>query len=136
MGPHRGGTMSTGGELAVKEPESLAKRWDLTVDEVIAQAEKIRQLMARGMQQGHHYGKIPGSAKPSLFKAGAEKLCILFRLDPQYASTERWDGPHVFVKTVCTLWHITSGLRMGSGEGYCSTQESKYAWRRAERACP
>ena len=122
--------------LAKPEPQALAYRHELTVEEILAQAEKIKRAMQQAMEEGVHYGTIPGTPKPTLYKAGAEKLNLLFRLDPQYQSTEHYVGEHLTVKSVCTLWHIPTGQRFGSGEGSCSTRESKYAWRFTKRVCP
>lgn len=121
---------------AVQDQQGLAYRHELSVDEVVAQVYKIQAVTQRAMTEGIHYGKIPGTPKPTLLKAGAEKLCLTFRLDPQYTSLEEHDGRHLTVKSVCTLWHIPTGQRMGSGEGSCSTKESKYAYRQARRVCP
>ena len=109
---------------------------ELTVDQVVDQVRKIQDVMSKAMKDGEHYGVIPGTKKPTLLKPGAEKLCLLFRFDPQYESTERYDGDHLTVKSKCTLFHITTGIRMGSGEGSCSTKESKYAYRNAALTCP
>lgn len=109
---------------------------ELSVVEVLAQVEKIQTLMQKAMKENEHYGKIPGTPKPTLLKAGAEKLCLMFRLDPQYEITETRDGNHLTITSRCTLYHVTSGLRMGSGMGSCSTRESKYAYRKGERTCP
>lgn len=109
----------------------------LTVQDVQSQVNLIQHVMRQVMQKGEHYGVIPGTGtKPTLLKAGAEKLCLTFRLDPQYESTERYDGAHLHVKSKCTLFHIPSGQRFGSGEGSCSTRESKYAYRQGSRKCP
>ena len=107
-----------------------------SVEELIAQVQKIQTLMDKVMKDGEHYGVIPGTQKPTLLKPGAEKLCLLFRLDPQYESVDSHDGQHLTIKSSCTLWHIGSGLRMGSGQGSCSTKETKYAFRHAARKCP
>ena len=117
-------------------PRDLAFRHELTVEEILAQAGKIARVMEQAMEEGVHYGTIPHTPKPTLYKAGAEKLNLLFRFDPQYQSVELREGEHLTVKSVCTLWHIPTGLRFGSGEGSCSTRESKYAWRKGERKCP
>jgi hypothetical protein len=122
--------------LARQEPQALAYRHELTVEEVLAQADKIKQAMHKAMEEDVHFGTIPGTPKPTLFKAGAEKLCLLFRFDPQYQSAETYVGEHLAVKSVCTLWHIPTGQRFGSGEGSCSTREAKYAWRFTKRVCP
>lgn len=129
--------MATPEAIAVRDPQQLASRYEFSVEEIIAQAQKIEDVMKRAMKEDVHYGTIPGTPKPTLYKAGAEKLLLLFRLDPQYHSTENYEeGGHLIVKSVCTLYHITTGQRFGSGEGSCSTRESKYAWRFSKRACP
>lgn len=121
---------------AVQEQQGLAYRHELSVDDLISQVQKIQQIMAKVMKDGEHYGKIPGTDKPTLLKAGAEKLLFVFRLDPQYQSDDAHDGKHLTIKSICTLWHIPTGLRMGSGQGSCSTKETKYAYRIAKRKCP
>ena len=125
------------GELVRQEPQALAYRHEMSVEEVVARVTKVRELMRQAMHEGVHYGKIPGTDKPTLLKPGAELLNLLFRLDPQYQSTELWDGEgHLTIKSICTLFHIPTGQRLGSGEGSCSTRESKYAFRHAKRKCP
>ena len=109
---------------------------ELTVQQVMAQVVKVQELMKQAMVKDEHYGVIPGTNKPTLLKAGAEKLCLMFRLDPQYSVHEIREGEHLTITSTCTLYHITSGARMGSGMGSCSTRESKYAYRKAERICP
>jgi len=116
-------------DLARQEPQALAYRHELTLEEIVSQAKKITDVIRTAMEEGVHYGRIQGTQKPTLLKPGAEKLCLLFRLDPQYQSVETFSGEHLSVKSVCTLWHIPTGQRFGSGEGSCSTLESKYAWR-------
>ena len=109
----------------------------LTVSDLRSQVNLIQHVMKEVMQNGHHYGVIPGTGtKPTLLKAGAEKLCLTFRLDPQYEATEQYDGAHLTVVSRCTLFHITTGQRFGSGMGSCSTKESKYAYRAATKKCP
>lgn len=123
--------------LPPERQQAVAIRHEMTVEELIGQVAKIQQVMQAVMKKDEHYGVIPGTTpKPTLLKAGAEKLCLLFRLDPQYESFESWDGAHLTVKSRCTLYHIPTGERRGSGEGSCSTKESKYAYRQGKRACP
>jgi hypothetical protein len=109
---------------------------ELSVQQVIDQAAKIQEVMHAIMKRDEHFGIIPGTKKPSLLKAGAEKLCLVFRLDPQYSIIEKSDGDHLTVFSTCTLYHIPTGNRMGSGMGSCSTKEQKYAYRQSNRACP
>jgi hypothetical protein len=109
----------------------------LSLVDIKAQVNLIQHVMKEVMQENQHYGIIPGTGtKPTLLKAGAEKLCLTFRLDPQYEIEQKQDGKHLTIMSKCTLWHIPSGQRYGSGMGSCSTLESKYAYRTSARKCP
>lgn len=109
----------------------------MTLKQVKGQVQLIQQVMREVMKKGEHYGVIPGTGdKPTLLKGGAEKLCLTFRLDPEYETIEQWDGEHLTIRTKCTLYNIVTGQRMGSGMGSCSTKESKYAYRNSGRKCP
>jgi hypothetical protein len=59
------------------------------------------------MKEGTHYGTIPGTPKPSLWKAGAEVLCMTFRLAPLLESRVTVDDPEA-------EWSYTSFKRDGS----------------------
>lgn len=120
------------GEIEVINPTNGA----LSIGDLREQVNLIQHVMKEVMQDGEHYGVIPGTKKPTLLKAGAEKLCLVFRLDPQYETTERTEGTHLTVVSKCTLFHIPTGKRLGSGMGSCSTRESKYAYRQASKKCP
>ena len=122
--------------VAVPEVRSIATIHEFGVDDVVAQVTKIQRVMEATMKAGEHYGVIPGTEKPTLLKPGAEKLCLTFRLDPQYEVTSTMDGGHLTVLSRCTLYHIPTGMRLGSGMGSCSTKETKYAYRQAKRVCP
>ena len=109
----------------------------LSVQDVQSQVNLIQHVMRQVMQKDQHYGVIPGTGtKPTLLKAGAEKLCLTFRLDPQYEIEQKYDGNHLTIISKCVLHHIPSGQRFGSGMGSCSTKESKYAYRTGGRKCP
>ena len=109
----------------------------LTVTDVREQVNLIQHVMREVMKKDEHYGVIPGTGtKPTLLKSGAEKLCLTFRLDPQYDVTERHEGQHLTITSKCTLFHIPTGQRFGSGMGSCSTREAKYAYRQQAIKCP
>ena len=57
---------------------------NIAVQDIRNQVGAIQKLMKEVMQDGTHYGKIPGTGKPSLWKAGAEKIIMLFQLAPDY----------------------------------------------------
>lgn len=89
------------------------------------------------MEEGLHYGRIPGIAKPSLWKPGAEVLCAGFQLIPRYE--EHFDdlpGNHLRVRVKCSLFHVVTGRQEGESIAICSSLESKYRYRQQERVCP
>jgi hypothetical protein len=110
---------------------------ELSIDDIVKRVEKVKEVSKRVMQDGHHFGLIPGVKKPSLLKPGAEILCLTFRLGPEFDIHEAdlGDG-HREYRVKCTLVHTPTGTRVGDGHGSCSTRESKYAWRQGERRCP
>ena len=71
--------------------EDTTIRLELTAEELIQQSKKILQIKEKAMKEGVHYGIIPGTHKPSLWKPGAERLCKAFRLEPQFETTSRDD---------------------------------------------
>jgi hypothetical protein len=123
---------------AVRSSEAIVARGEISVEEVVAQKEKIRDVMDAVMTRGIHYGLIPGVSKPSLFKPGAEAINVALRLAPHYDSEKIWhEGTeHLTVISKCTLKHIPTDLTIATGEGLCTTKEDRYATRQGERTCP
>lgn len=117
-------------EITVQDAiETSMTAW--TPKEVMAQVNAIQQLMRDGMKEGEHWGPIPGTnSKPVLFKPGAEKLCLMFRLAPKFTIEEKDLGNgHLNINVRCSLQHINTGKFWGEGVGSCSTMESKYRYR-------
>ena len=57
----------------------------LDVVQVKGQIQLVQDVMRGVMQKGVHYGQVPGCGPtPTLLKAGAEKLCLTFRLAPDF----------------------------------------------------
>lgn len=122
---------------AVRASEAVIAKGEISVDEIVAQRDKIVDVMSRAMKEDVHYGKIPGVNKPTLLKAGAEVLNQTLRLAPDYESDKMFhDDGHLTVTSKCTLRHIPTGLVIASGEGLCSSRETKYAYRQGKRTCP
>lgn len=104
---------------------------ELSVADVRAQVNKVQELMKSIMQKDVHYGVIPGTGKkPSLLKAGAEKLCFTFRFSAEF-SVQKTDLPneHREYEVICTLRNAGGGL-VAQGVGSCSTMEKKYRIRK------
>ena len=84
-------------------------------DELQKQVNAIQRAMQQVMQLEVHYGKIPGCGdKPSLFKPGAEKICLMFRLIASF-EIRRSDlaGGHREYEIVCTLKDLRGQGRAG-----------------------
>lgn len=100
-----------------------------TSADVRTQIVKIQECMRENMKDGVHFGIIPGTPKPSLWKPGAEMLCTLFHIAPSYREERVATDDGVEFHFVCVGTHQESGVIMGEGVGSCSTDESKYRWR-------
>lgn len=108
-----------------------------TAAELGERLQTIESAMDDQMKEGVDYGKVPGTDKPALFKPGAEKLSVLFKLDVQPRSSKTWGpGDHLTVITQATVFDIASGARIGFGEGLCTSREKKYGLRKQDRRCP
>lgn len=115
----------------------MVARSEVSVEDVVAQREKIQEVMKAVMREGVHYGRVPGVSKPTLLKPGAEVLAVTFRLASSYRSERTFhDGDHLTVVSRATLTHIPTALVIAEGEGLCTTREKKYRWRQGERTCP
>lgn len=95
------------------------------------------------MVDGTDFGKIPGTSKPTLLKPGAEKLTSFFGLRPRYELVESvtdWTGaahggePFFYFLYRCSLWRGDTCI--AEADGSCNSFESKYRYRKSERACP
>lgn len=101
----------------------------------------IHSLMKEVMQENQHYGLIPGcGSKPSLLKAGAEKLCFMFRLRPviNLAADVQFNpmpNGHMEYRVICHILNV-DGLELATGLGSCSTLETKYRWRFGKQSNP
>ena len=111
----------------------------------VQRREVVVAFMQQIMQAGTDYGMIPGIDKPSLAKAGAEKLVNFFGLEPIYDTVQEiidWTGaehggePLYYVKYRCRL--LKDGRVFGSCEGSANTWEQKhrYRWLSSDRIPP
>src|SRR5581483_8075482 len=68
---------------------------------------------------------------------GAEKLTTTFRLAPLlHVEARELANGHREYQVRCTLVHIPTARVYGEGVGSCSTLESRYRYRTADRTCP
>lgn len=109
-------------ELTVVKP--------LSASEIRERKNLIKQVMDSIMKRDVHYGVIPGTKKPTLYKAGSETILSTFHIavDPLVEDLSTADEIRYRVKVRGVL---PDGTLVGSGVGECSTSEEKYRWRAA-----
>lgn len=90
----------------------------------------IRQVMANVLEEGKDYGKIPGTDKPTLFKPGAEKLCLTFALAAAQPTVEDLSTADAVRYRVHVPIEAPDGRVLAVGVGEASTDEEKYRWRK------
>lgn len=111
-------------------------------DALIAYQAK-KDLIDGIMRDGVDYGVIPGTNKPTLLKAGAEKATSFFGLSTRFkdaGTVEDWTGeahggePFFFYRLTCELWR--GDFFVASADGSCNSWEKKYRYRSSSRVCP
>lgn len=106
---------------------------EMSVQEISAQSLKIHHVLEAVMQEDIHYGQIPGTPKKTLYQAGAEKICMTFRLAPRYEVDDLSEPHNNFYRyrARCSVITISEGRFVGSAMGEASTLEEKYQWEKA-----
>lgn len=102
---------------------------------------EFQEFVREYLVEGEDFGTIPGTAKPTLLKPGADKLCELYGLADDFTIESRREDytadPPLFDYTLkCTLTTRRDGRLVGTGFGSCNSWEGKYRWRDSRRKCP
>ena len=119
--------------------EEYRPRILMAPDEAKAQDEALRAAMSAVLREGTDFGTIPGAAKPSLFKPGAEKLLQWFGFGHRMecVDTERaTDGTRIGVTYRCTVIKAMPDGReitVAECEGYAGYDEDRF-YQSAEQA--
>jgi hypothetical protein len=121
----KGGSM-TQETLVVRD-----ERLPLTAKEVKASVQLIQEVMKAVMKPDTHYGKIPGTDKPTLYKAGAEKILSTFKIGVEPIVEDLSTADEARYRVTAKGFSIVTGLAVGSGVGEASSNEEKYKWRKA-----
>ena len=100
------------------------------VHQVQATIQKIANFQAivqKTLKDGHDYGVIPGTEKPTLLKPGAEKILMLLGLTSEFEVTERvqdYDKGFFAFTVKCVL--SRGGIKITEGVGHANTREKRY----------
>lgn len=126
-------------------PSALVKPdYGIDVNRVVAMRSAVEEVISKVLREGEHFGALPGvqgkdgkKPKKMLFQPGAEVLCQVFRLRPQYEElsvVERDD--FISLKLKCKLFNSVTGEQVGEAIGSANSREDKYASQVAAKLCP
>lgn len=125
--------MSKENEVAIQPyPEHLRTPGPLEFRDVRRNTQLVKQALEQVMKKDVDYGTVPGCGdKQGLFKAGAEKLMLMFKLGCFVEAKNESDNPDVIKYVTKTrIVHLPTGIELGTGVGSASTEEEKYKWRK------
>jgi outer membrane biosynthesis protein TonB len=109
----------------------------LSIDELSARLKFVRDVMRQEMKEGTDYGVIPGTGqKPTLLQPGAQKLLLTFNLTEEVKKEVLREYPDMHREYEFTVTVCAANGKRWDGVGTCSTLETKYRYRKAERVCP
>jgi hypothetical protein len=113
---------------ALAQPQASGR---MAVADIISHVALVQEVMRTVMKPELHYGVIPGTDKPTLYKQGAEVLCMAFRVADSYQVEDLSTADVVRYRVTCTGVHQMNGIVLGTGMGEASSGEEKYKWRKA-----
>jgi hypothetical protein len=102
----------------------------LSIAQMQSRSMLIRQVMANVLEEGKDYGRIPGTDKPTLYKPGAEKLCLTFALAAAEPIIDDLSTSDASRYRVSVPIKNTEDRVLAVGIGSCSSDEEKYRWHR------
>ncbi len=111
-------------------PNSLAIIDTVEIQQVQATMNKItqfQQVIQKTLHQGHDFGIIPGTDKPTLLKPGAEKILMMMGLRSEFEivdSTRDFEKGFFQYQVRCRL--LKGDMVITEGLGACNTRERKY----------
>lgn len=124
-------------EALVVRDDAAALMPVMSIQTATERYKTIVEYVGKLMVEGTDFGKIPGTERATLLKPGAEKLCTLFGLSKRFSivkEVEDWDNGFFYYLYRCGLYR--GEYLIAEGDGSCSSRESKYRWRNAQRVCP
>ncbi len=120
-----------GSNAALIEVKQELPAKPLSAAEIRAQVNLIQEVMQAVMKEGEHYGVVPGTKKPSLWKPGSEKLLSTFRIAIEPIIEDLSTDDVARYRVTARATSMATGAHLGSGVGEASSNEEKYKWRRA-----
>ncbi len=131
-------------------PAIWSPTFAVAIDEMVARVEAKHDFFRRVMREGDHYGTLPGgSAKQVLLKPGAELLLASMGLFVELSDAEPpvrdYGGDAeegiISYRRRARIYRQTGPqeherMLVAQAEGFCTSRETKYRYRDAQRRCP
>ena len=117
---------------------SLIEGNDITsVSNTLKKIAQFQAVVQSTLKKDHDFGIIPGTPKPTLYKAGAEKVNMLMQVSPEYNFLDRtmdFEKGFFNYEIQCTLFRnivqdgVLIKLPVAQGVGSCNNMEKKFRW--------
>ena len=97
------------------------------LERMIEHTQAMAAIVKKAMTEGHDYGVIPGTRKPSLYQPGADKLLTAFALYAKPRMIESVVTAEFVSRTfVVDVYHRESGSLIASCAGSCNSAEDRF----------
>lgn len=94
---------------------------------MIEHTRAMARIVKEAMTEGHDFGVIPGTKKPSLYQPGADKLLTAFSLYAKPRLLESTVTPEFVSRTyTIDVYHRDSGALIASCAGSCNSAEDRF----------
>lgn len=117
-------------------PQKAIEQWKSPL-QIKDRIEAIQRLMKEVLKPGTaknefsgDYGIVPGTKKPSLWKSGSEQILAMFQIAVEPVVEDLSSSDCYRFRVTTRLTNVLTGEFLGAGIGECSTDETKYKWRR------
>jgi hypothetical protein len=141
--------------LAVRDEPSAITEWTpsfvRSVDDQLAMLAERDRFYSNVLKSGTHYGVIPGTLKPTLYKPGAEALLSAMGLGKRtgdehppvvdFTGAEHGGEPFIMYTRYCSIYRQTGPtendrIEIARLSGACNSWEPNYRYRNLSRVCP
>jgi hypothetical protein len=140
--------------LAVREtfaPAEWTPRFATSVDDQLAMLRERDRFYRERLKEGVHYGVIPGTQKPTLYKPGAEALLSGMGLRSEtgnesppildFTGKDHGGEPFIMYDRYCRIYRqtgptVNDRIEVANLGGACNSWEPKYRYRNSSRVCP
>ena len=104
----------------------------ISVADAVVSYKRVKALVHDLFEDGVHFGTIPGTAKPTLYLAGAQQVRSFFNVGTEFVVEEKvedWAAEVPFFYYMIKCIASRDGQLVLEGLGSCNSREVRYAYR-------